>query len=283
MPFLSTGGINMAILYVILGIIVIILAFKFNVWLGIGVIALLVIYGIYHFLPSFYATKGNMAYAAGDEDASREWYKKAYNTGRTNVKTKSSYAYILLRTGYADEAEKVLDPIIRVKGLDPEKKNIAKQQRCMVYYKQGRIDEALSEAMELYESGYRTSNLYGMIGYFKLLHNDPLEETLAVCEEAYDYNSDNRDILDNLSICYYRLSRFEDAERISDEMMTKEDYSHFIEGNYHGAQIAVKLGKYDKAEKYLDRISECKRSGMTTITEEEIEKLRGEVSARKGH
>ena len=30
---------------------------------------------------------------------------------------------MLLRTGYADEAEKVLDPIIRVKGLAPEKKN----------------------------------------------------------------------------------------------------------------------------------------------------------------
>lgn len=278
MPFLSIGGITMAILYVILGIIIIIFAFKFNVWLGIGVIAALIIYGIYHFLPSFYATKGNMAYAEGDEDKAREWYKKAYDTGRTNIKTKSSYAYILLRTGYADEAEKVLDPIIRIKRLEPEKKNIAKQQRCMVYYKQGRVDEALSEAMELYESGYKTSNLYGMIGYFKLLLNDPLEETLALCEEAYDYNNENRDILDNLSICYYKLSRFEDAERISDEMMKNEDYSKFVEGNYHGAQIAVKLGKYDKARNYLDALSQCRRTGMTTVSEEEIENLRQELA-----
>ena len=33
---------------------------------------------------------------------------------------------MLLRTGYADEAEKVLDPIIRVKGLAPEKKEFGK-------------------------------------------------------------------------------------------------------------------------------------------------------------
>lgn len=265
----------MSFLYVILGIIVIAVAFKFNTMLGIVLLAAIVIYGIYHFIPTFYATRGNQAYAAGDEDAAREWYKKAYDTGRTTIKLKSSYAYILLRTGYADEAEKVLDPIIRVKSLAPEKKNLAKQQRCMVYYKQGRIDEALSEAMELYESGYKTSNLYSMLGYFKMLHGDPLEETLAMCEEAYDFNNDNRDILDNLSLCYYKLGRYEDAERISDELLKNND--EFVEGYYHGAQIAVKRNNYNKAEEYLEKLSQCKRSGMTTITEEEIANLKQEV------
>lgn len=265
----------MSFLYIILGILIIVVAFKFNVWLGIGLLALIVGYGVYHFIPAFYVTKGNQAFAAGDENAAREWYKKAYDTGRTRVEMKTSYAYILLRTGYADEAEKVLDPIVRVKGLKPEKRNLAKQQRCMVYYKQGRLEEALEEAMELYESGYKTSNLYGMLGYFKMLHGDPIDETLAICEEAYDYNSDNRDIADNLSICYYKLGRYEDAEKVSDALLKEND--SFIEGYYHGAQIAMKRGNYEKAKEYLDKLSECKRSGMTTITEEEIENLKQEV------
>ncbi|MCH5210963.1 MAG: tetratricopeptide repeat protein [Oscillospiraceae bacterium] len=267
--------IVMTFLYIVLGVIIVFVAFKINLWLGLGLIAALTIYGIYHFIPTFYVTKGNQAYAAGDEEASREWYKKAYDTGRMNVKMKSSYAYILLRTGHEDEAEKILDPIIRVKRLAPEKKNLAKQQRCMVYYRQGRIKEALEEAMDLYESGYRTSNLYGMIGYFKLLSDAPVEETLKMCEEAYDYDKDNRDILDNLSICYYRLNRYEDAEKISDELLAEND--NFIEGYYHGAQIALKRGNYKKAQEYLDKLSECKRSKMTTITEEEIEVLRQEI------
>ena len=265
----------MTFLYVVLGVIIIFVAFKINVWIGMAIVAGLAIYGIYHFIPTFYVTKGNQAYAAGDEETSMEWYKKAYDTGRMNVKMKSSYAYILLRTGHEDEAEKILDPIIRVKRLDPEKKNIAKQQRCMVYYRQGRIKEALEEAMELYESGYRTSNLYGMIGYFKLLSNEDIKETLKMCEEAYDYDKDNRDILDNLSICYYRLKRYEDAENISDELLAEND--DFIEGYYHGAQIALKRGNHKKAQEYLDKLSECKRSKMTTITEEEIETLRQEI------
>ncbi len=266
----------MSFLYIILGVIIIFAVFKFvSVWAGLAVLAALILYGIYHFIPSYYEMKGNQAFAAGDENACRKWYKKAYDTGRTKVQTKTSYAYILLRTGYADEAEKILDPIIRVKGLKPEKRNLAKQQRCMVYYKQGRLDEALEEAMELYNDDYKTTNLYGMIGYFKLLSGAPLDETTAFCEEAYEYNNDSRDILDNLSICYYRSGRYEDAERISDELL--KENSDFVEGCYHGAQIAVKLGKTDKAKECLNKLSECRRSLMTTITEEEIEKLKQEV------
>lgn len=266
----------MSMLYIILGVVVIFLVFKFvGLTAGFIVLALALIYGIYHFIPSYYIIKGNKAYAMGDDEASCAWYKKAYDTGRTKVETKASYAYILMRTGNADEAEKVLDTIIRVRGLDPKKKNLAKQQRCMVYYRQGRIEEALEEAYELYNSGYKTSNLYSMLGYFKQLNNDPIDEVLAICEEAYEYDDDNRDILDNLSLCYYKLGRYEDAERISDKLLEKN--TEFVEGCYHGAQIALKRGNLDKARKYVDMLAGCKRSGMTTITEEEIKQLSDEV------
>ena len=136
----------MNLIAVLIALAIIIVAFKFNVFLGIAVAIVAIGVGIYNFLPTYYAINGNKAFEIGDEDRAREWYKKACETGRANVKLKSSYAYVLLRTGYADEAEKVLDPIIRVKGLAPEKKNLAKQQRCMVYYKQGRLDEAIEDA-----------------------------------------------------------------------------------------------------------------------------------------
>lgn len=265
----------MSFLYVILGVVVIAIAFKINTWLGVGILAAIAAFGIYQYLPMYYVTRGNQAFQRGDEQEAYKWYKKGYDTGRMNVKTKSSYAYLLMRLDKADEAEKILDPIIRVKGLDPKKKNVAKQQRCMVYYRQGRIKEAVDEAMELYNDGYRTSNLYGMLGYFKQLNGDDMDEVLKICEEAYEYDKDNRDILDNLALCYYKLGRYEDAEKISDELMANSDT--FVEGCYHGAQIALALGKHDKAKELLSKLAECKRSAMTTITEEEIEKLRQEV------
>ncbi len=265
----------MSFIMFLVGILIVVIAWKFNVLLGIAVLVALLAYLVYSNIPTMYMTKGNMAYQAGNEDEALVWYKKAYDTGKTNIKFKSSYAYLLLRNGKADEAEAILDPIIRVKSLEPNKKNMAKQQRCMVYYKQGRLDEALEEAMEMYESGYKTTNLYGMLGFFMLLANKPLDETLKICEEAYDFNSENRDILDNLSLCYYKMGRYEDAEKISDKLMESE--TEFVEGFYHGAQIALKLGKMDKARGYMSKIDSAKRSSMTTVSIEEVEKLKQEV------
>ena len=39
----------------------------------------------------------------------------------------------------------------------------------MVYYKQGRLDEAIEDAQSMMNEGYRNSSIYGMLGYFKLL------------------------------------------------------------------------------------------------------------------
>ncbi len=50
-----------------------------------------------------------------------------------------------------------------------------------------------------------------------------------------------------------------------------------LRGFYHGIQIAMKLNKYDKAAEYAEKLKECKRSGMTTVTEEEVNKLIQEV------
>ena len=98
----------MNLIAVLIALAIIIVAFKFNVFLGIAVAIVAIGVGIHNFLPTYYAINGNKAFEIGDEDRAREWYKKACETGRANVKLKSSYAYVLLRTGYADEAEKFL-------------------------------------------------------------------------------------------------------------------------------------------------------------------------------
>ena len=79
--------------------------------------------------------------------------------------------------------------------------------------KQGRLDEAIEDAQSMMNEGYRNSSVYGMLGYFKIARNDDLDETTKLCEEAYDYNSDDRDIKDNLSICYFRKGEYEKAEK----------------------------------------------------------------------
>lgn len=268
----------MTIIYILCAAILMVIAYKFNIWLGLGLSALLLAYAIYALIPNFYVIKANKAYQAGDFEESKKWYKKAYDTNRAKINTKVSYAYILLRTGDTDEAETVLDRIVRAKGVKPEQKKQAKQQRCMVYFKQGRLDEAMEEAYEIFDNGnYKNTTLYGMLGYFKYLNED-VDDALAFCLEAYDYNNEDRDIMDNLSLCYYKKGEYEKAKELSDNIISGNP--QFVEAYYHGAQIAVKCGNYDTAKEYLEKIPDCRWSNMTTVSHEEVDELTKEVEAR---
>lgn len=267
----------MTFIYILGVIVLIIIAFKFNLFLGLGVTALLLAYGIYSLIPSLYVVKANKAYQEGDFEESKRWYKKAYDTNRAKINVKVSYAYILLRTGDTDEAEDVLNRIIRTKGVKPEQKTKARQQRCMVYFKQGRIDEAFEEAYEIFDGGnYKNTNLYAMLGYFKIARGDA--DAFDFCLEAYEYNSDDRDITDNLSICYYKKGEYDKAKELSDKIISGNP--QFVEAYYHGAQIAVKCGNYETAKEYLAKIPDCRWSNMTTVTREEVDDLTKEVEAQ---
>lgn len=268
----------MKLIYAILAAVVVYFAYKFNLWLGLAVTAAIVIYAVYALIPSFYEIQAKKAFGNADFKKSRDWYKKAVGTNRAKVNTKTSYAYVLMRTGDLDLAETVLNGIIRTKGVKPADKNFAKQQRCMVYYKQGRMDEALEEAEEIFDGGnYKNTTLYGMLGFFKYL-TEPAEDALKFCLEAYEYNSDDRDITDNLSLCYYKMGEYEKARELSEKIISENP--QFVEAYYHGAQIAVKCGEYAKAKEYLEKIPDCRWSNMTTVSHEEVDELTKEVEAK---
>ena len=111
-----------------------------------------------------------------------------------------------------------------------------------------------------------------MLGYLKTLGNEPQSEVTKFCEEAYEYNSDSRDIMDNLAICYYNEGRYKEAKEISDKLIAAEP--EFIEAYYHGAQIAIKCNDKERAKELTKKIDDCTRTAMTSITCEEVENLK---------
>lgn len=263
-------------LYYILLAVVIFLIFKFvNPIIGAIVLIAVLAYAIYAYMPTFYASKGNKAFNDGDFKEAVKQYKKCMDTKHPKLNHRINYAYMLMRVGEFDEAERVLDYILRFKSVKPQMKNMARQNRCMVYYKQGRLDEAIEDAEEAFNNGYKTSAMYAMLGYFKLLKDPASDETLNFCLEAYDYDADFRDIKDNLSLVYYNRGEYEKAKKISDEIIAEAP--KFVEAYYHGAQIAVKLGEYQKAKEYLEKIPECRWSDMTTVTREQVKELEQET------
>lgn len=249
-------------------ILFVVLGFFINKIVGLIILLFAAAYGIYSYIPSFYSYKGNVAFTKDDLEETRRWYEKAYNCKNANINIKNAYAFVLLKCGEPKMAEDVLDLLLINKYIPAAKRNAARQTRCMAVYKQGRLDDAIEECKELFET-YKNTAMYGMLGYFKILKGE--DDILDFCLEAYDYNSDDRDILDNLCIAYYQAGEYDKAREISDTLIEKEP--SFVEGFYHRALIEEKCGNIELAKKMAMEIKDCKRSYMTTISEDEIKDL----------
>ena len=235
------------------------------------ILAILIIVGIYKLIPSVFAAKGNAAYADGDVKKAIEFYEKAIKFSGGKPQHKPAYALMLMRTGNFEKAERLLNEVILYGGVKQNEKMNAKLFRCRVYQKTGRLDEALEDAEEIFES-YKNTTVYGMICYLKQLKGGA---ELELCLEAYDYNSDDRDICDNLAVAYIRSGELAKAEEITAEL--REKFPNFVEGFYHSAVVAKLRGDKTAALEYLDSIEECRRTMMTTVSKEEINALRDEI------
>ncbi len=234
----------------------------------------LIIYLIYKGVPAFYRVKSRSFFADGDYKSAQLMLEKAMRVGNLNDEIGMEYSYILLRTGEFEKTEQTVNNILSKK-VTPQLHGRAVIQRCLCYYKNGNFDEAYNDALELYNDGYRSINLYALLGYFKLLNSPNSEETFDFCAEAYEYADDDRDICDNMVLCYYNKGEYDKAKELSDIVL--ESNPKFIEAWYHAAQIDIAMNNYNSAREKLEKIDDCNRSFMTTVSQSEIDKLKKEI------
>lgn len=235
------------------------------------ILAAVLVFAIYKLTPTILKFKAVKALQEGKNDRAVSLYKRASHIFGGNNQYKIEYALVLMRLGEYKEAEKTLNAIILDRSIPKKEKINAKTYRAMAYHKEGRTEEAIEEMTELYET-VKTTVVYGLLGYLKQLDGT---SALDFCLEAYDYNSDNRDICDNLLVAYIREDNLEKADEIADNL--RDRYPQFLEAFYHSALLEAKKGNKEKALEFLGKAGECKRSKLTTVSEEEIEKLRSEI------
>lgn len=261
--------------YILLGLAIFI-GYKLGALIGSCVLIIILGYTIYANIPSFIAMNGNKALNEGNLENALKSYKKAYKTGRANDSVSLTYGILSLRCGYTDDALEVFNNIIFNQKSKASFKNQAKQYRTLTYYKMGQVEDAIEEAEEIFQK-YKSTVSYGLLCYLKHATNQPIEEVLPLCEEAYEYNSDDRDIVDNLAYAYIKNNEFEKAKKLVDDMLEK--FPAFTEAYYHGAIVYSKLGDTKKAKELLDLIPEkCTRTYLTTVSVEEIENLKNSLN-----
>ena len=59
-----------------------------------------------------------------------------------------------------------------------------------------------------------------------------------------------------------------------------DEAPEFMEAYYHGAQIALKCNDKERAKELAQKIDECRRTAMTTITREEVEDIKIRVGLK---
>lgn len=223
-------------------------------------------------LVSLYFVIGaNKAYSAGNNDSALKKYNLAAKLPMASASTKLMHALMLMRCGKFAEAERILSEIVLTPNAKPQTVFSAKAYRCMARQKQGKTEDAAEEAEELFEVCKNTVT-YGMVGYLRQLGGGA---ELEFCREAYEYNRDDRDICDNLTVAYIRSGDLDNAEKLAERL--RQNFPDFAEAFYHSAQIALKKGDKSTAEKYIGRLEECHFTAMTTVTEQEINELKEEI------
>lgn len=255
--------------YVLL-ILALIWGFYSNLTTGILVLLMVIGFLIYKAMPTIYAMKGNAAYNSGDVEGAKKYYEKAIDTGRAKSHIMVQYVMILMRNGNFKTALRMIDKTVSGRSAKDDDKLLLKQYRCLIYHKLGDKEEALDDAMEIF-SNFKNTTSYGLLGYLKLAQKDISESTLRLCLEGYEYNCDDRDIVDNLVYACYRMGKFEEAEELLPELIEKNP--KFVEGYYHGALVKLALGKKKEAKELLEKIPECTRTALTTVSEEDIKEL----------
>jgi len=229
------------------------------------------IFAIFKLTPTILKYSALRALGQEDNDKAVSLYKTAATVFGGNNQYKTEYALVLMRLGEYKEAETVLNGIILDRKIPAKEKINAKTYRAMAEHKQGRTEEAIEDMEELFETA-KTTVVYGMLGYLRQLGGD---SALDFCLEAYDYNSDDRDICDNMLVAYIREGNFAEADKIAEAL--REKYPQFTEAFYHSAQLELKKGNKDKAADYLAKTADCKRTKLTTVSEDDIETLRKEI------
>ena len=241
-------------------------AFRFNVIVGAVATVLVLVFGILKWYPEFCITKAKRVYRKDPEKALR-WFARAEKF-RLNIKQMEIYAYYLMREGKVEKSEEIYQKLLKAP-LNPQLRLKVRSEYAVLLTKTNRVDEAIEE-LEDVAVHYTNTTTYGSLGYCYLL-KDSVRKAVNFNKEAYDFNSDDPVILDNMTQLYIKLGDYEKAKKYADEMIEKKPY--FAEAYYDSAYVYLMLGDTDRAKELIEDAKCCNITFMSTVKAEEIESL----------
>ena len=246
---------------------VIIIAIMYNKILGLCLTVCFIIYKSYTSRASIIALKAHKAFKQDKRDESIALFEKAYHTKGCTMRDKITYGFILLKYADVNKASEVFTKLMSEK-MDDKDSNMIKSNYAMVLWKQGKLEEAISLLKELYKT-YKTTALYGTLGAF-LIEKGDLDEAYSFIQESYDYDNNDKVILDNLGQIYYLRGENKKALEVFKKLMALNP--HFPEAYYDYGKALMKEGENQKALELSREALSKEFTNLSTITKDDVDK-----------
>jgi len=259
-------ALKKVLINLILPVAIIVIAWRFSIWLGMAALLAYFALQLYNFRPVLYNLIGSKKYSIGQMEDALMWFKRAHDTKKAGPRISVSYGYLLLKNAEPEKAEEVLQQVLK-SNPSPGDLSYVKSILALVLWKKGDIDAAVDMLMEVIQT-YKTTSVYGSLGYLLILKGD-LEKALQFNLEAYDYNSSDNIIQDNLGQNYFLLGMYDKSKEIYEALLEKKPA--FPEPYYNYGLLLEKLGEREKAIESIKKALDCKFSYLSSITREEVE------------
>lgn len=237
-------------------------------------LALAVLWLVFKLRPAYFVGRGNAEWMKGNEEKAVAYFEKASREPYAKPQHQHSYAFILMKSGKAGEAERIL----RAGVAKTKPKSLARMQTeihlATALWLQGERGEAL-EILERLHEQHKNSTIYGNLGYFKLLYGNDLEQTLEFNKEAYEFNANDTTILDNLAQNYYLLGRYEEAAEWYGKVMALQP--KYAESYYYYAKTLLALGRVEEAKEQARLAADKPLAMVTSIDRAAIDALQVDI------
>lgn len=199
-------------------------------------------------------------------------FKTADKIGNLSVGNKILLGYVCLRCGELEEARKNLRLCLTLTKRDSPDRNQVKNLLALVSWKEGNLADAIDELEEVVDSGYKNTVIYQNLGILYNLSDDK-EKALKFNQEAYEYNSDDHIICDNLADAYSISGEYEKAAEIYADLMERDPKPRFPEAYYGYGKVLIALGKKEEGMEMIRTSLTKPFSYLSIRPKEEIEEL----------
>lgn len=142
-------------------------------------------------------------------------------------------------------------------------------------WKKGQLKDGIKMLEDVF-SNYKNTTIYGSLGYLLILDGD-MNKALNFNKEAYEYNSSDPVILDNLGYTYYKIGNIKKAEEIYRKLIGLNP--NFPEAYYNYSCVLKDLGMTESALEMAKKAKNYRLSYLSNLKEEELDNYLEELQS----